>query len=195
MGATPRHDRTALALLEAAATVFAEEGLGAGLAEVADAAGVGRATLYRYYPNREALLAALIGYALDETSARLEAADLPNVAFGEGLARVCRALVAAQSKYAVLAQLLEHGEREQLKARIGDPIRELLRRGAQEGLLRPDLAEPELLAVLGSLIEMAAQMAAQGKAGIERAASIARSVFMDGATLRQADHAATLEVR
>ena len=46
--------------------MFSEEGAGANLATVASAAGVSRATLYRYYPNREALLEALVVYALTQ---------------------------------------------------------------------------------------------------------------------------------
>ena len=52
----PRYDRTAAAILDAAAHVLSEHGSGANLADVAAAAGVSRATLYRYYPDRDALL-------------------------------------------------------------------------------------------------------------------------------------------
>jgi AcrR family transcriptional regulator len=51
--AAPRFDRTGAAILDAAARVFSEQGTAANLADVAAAGGVSRATLYRYYPNRE----------------------------------------------------------------------------------------------------------------------------------------------
>src|SRR5438067_11098805 len=66
----PRFDRTAAAILDAAAHVFSEQGTGANLAAVAAAAGVSRATLYRYYPNREALLEALAAQAFPQPSRR-----------------------------------------------------------------------------------------------------------------------------
>ena len=65
----PRFDRTAAAILDAAAHVFSEQGTAANLADVAAAAGVSRATLYRYYPNREALLKALGAHALNGSPA------------------------------------------------------------------------------------------------------------------------------
>lgn len=53
-------DRQELAtdrILEAAAEVFARDGIrGARMSKIADEAGCARATLYRYYPNKEALL-------------------------------------------------------------------------------------------------------------------------------------------
>ena len=44
-------------LLEAAGVVFARDGIrGARMGKIAEAAGCARATLYRYFPNKEALL-------------------------------------------------------------------------------------------------------------------------------------------
>lgn len=48
-------------ILDAAARALAQHGARVGLAEVARRAGVSRATLYRHYPTRQALLAALEG--------------------------------------------------------------------------------------------------------------------------------------
>ncbi|MEJ3658494.1 helix-turn-helix domain-containing protein [Actinomycetes bacterium KLBMP 9759] len=47
-------------LLAAARVVFARDGVGASLNDVARRAGVGPATLYRHFPTREALLEALL---------------------------------------------------------------------------------------------------------------------------------------
>ncbi len=57
----PRADaeRNRLLLLEAAKTVFADKGSGASLEEIARAAGVGIGTLYRHFPTRDALVAAV----------------------------------------------------------------------------------------------------------------------------------------
>lgn len=59
-----RDERTTLAteqILDAAGALFAERGVAAvGMAEVAAAAGCSRATLYRYFENREALRTAFV---------------------------------------------------------------------------------------------------------------------------------------
>jgi hypothetical protein len=55
---TTLHARVSTAILEAAAALPAERGEQASMADVAAAAGMARATVYRYFPNREALFEA-----------------------------------------------------------------------------------------------------------------------------------------
>jgi AcrR family transcriptional regulator len=61
-------------LLDAAREVFVERGPGAPLEEVAGRAGVGIATLYRRFPDREALLRAVVLRALEDSRSAAEAA-------------------------------------------------------------------------------------------------------------------------
>jgi AcrR family transcriptional regulator len=61
-------------LLAAARDVFVELGVGAPLDEVARRAGVGIATLYRRFPDRNALLHAVVLDALEQTRLTAEAA-------------------------------------------------------------------------------------------------------------------------
>ena len=71
---TAIQDRVAGAILDAAADLLARGGEPPSMNEVAAAAGVGRATLYRYFPTREQLLQALTATATGAIAARLAAA-------------------------------------------------------------------------------------------------------------------------
>jgi AcrR family transcriptional regulator len=70
----PRADaeRNRVRLLETAKAAFAEKGSGASLDEIARIAGVGAGTLYRHFPTRDALVAAVYR---SETEQLVAAAD------------------------------------------------------------------------------------------------------------------------
>jgi AcrR family transcriptional regulator len=63
----PRADAQAnrVAVLEAASTLFADRGAEVSYDEIAHAAKVGRATLYRHFPTRDELLAAVLDGQLE----------------------------------------------------------------------------------------------------------------------------------
>ncbi|ARU06062.1 TetR family transcriptional regulator [Comamonas serinivorans] len=69
---SPRPDVAArrAQLLDAAAHVFAEHGITAPLDLVVEHAGLGRATLYRHFPDRTALVAGLMARTADALEAR-----------------------------------------------------------------------------------------------------------------------------
>ena len=87
---TAIHDRVAEAILDATADLFAEGGEPPSMSDVAGAAGISRATLYRYFPTREQLLEALAAIAIDTTATGLAQADLDAVPVPEGIARIAR---------------------------------------------------------------------------------------------------------
>lgn len=61
----PDVERNERALLEAAASVFTSSGVDAPVREVAAAAGVGVATLYRHFPTRADLVVAVYRHQID----------------------------------------------------------------------------------------------------------------------------------
>lgn len=61
-------------ILEAAVAVFAERGLEAGVAEVAQRAGVGSATVFRRFPTKRDLIVAVVEARIAEMGDELEAA-------------------------------------------------------------------------------------------------------------------------
>src|SRR3954462_3666652 len=75
------------------AQTFALQGARASMNDVAEAAGVARATVYRYFPNREALLDELARAAVSDVDTRVESARIDEGAPWGGIARAVRALV------------------------------------------------------------------------------------------------------
>jgi TetR/AcrR family transcriptional regulator, mexCD-oprJ operon repressor len=174
------HDRVATSILHAAAGVLARSGDAPSMSEVAEAAGVSRATLYRYFPTREALLHALVVAALESISGRLEDAELDSVPVAEGLARVARAIVSVATEYAVLANQPKQVDRQDVENRVGGPIRELMQRGVVDGTLRPDRSVDELCDLFGGLLQGAVRTNQQQSIGVERASALVTSVFLHG---------------
>src|SRR6202023_1196209 len=177
----PRFDRTAAAILDAAAHVFSEQGTAANLADVATAAGVSRATLYRYYPNREALLKALGAHALNELANRLNDAGLERATLKEAIERLARALVAVGDRYAVLAGEQCPPDRADSERLVAAPMRAVFERGIASGLLRHDLTADVLLELFAGTIMAAIKLTQRHQLGAEEASAAAAAVFLDGA--------------
>jgi AcrR family transcriptional regulator len=178
-------DRVAGAILDAAADLLAQGGEPPSMNDVAAAAGVARATLYRYFPTRERLLQALMAAAIDATAVRLAAADLDAVPVAEGIARVARVVAAGDSKYAALVSQFGPANAGREQEQITTMIDRLLRRGIDDGTFRGDIAAGELGLLLGSLLEAAARMAAEQQAGVEKAAALITTVFLNGTGNRE----------
>lgn len=89
------------AILDAAVDVLAVDP-SASLAEVARRAGLGRATLYRHFPSREALREAIRAEALTRAEAALRDAGLDEVPAREGVRRAAEVLVPLGMRFRVL---------------------------------------------------------------------------------------------
>ena len=151
------------------------------MADVAAAAGVSRATLYRYYPHREALLDALAGQALADAAARLADAGLERASVEEAIERIIRAMVAVGDRYAVVVQehiKLDPAEADRL---LGAPMRAVFARGVESGLLRQDIPVDVLLKLFGGALHAAVKLAQRGELGLEEASAATAAVFLDGA--------------
>jgi len=145
-------------IVEAAAEVFAERGLDASTAEVADRAGVGEATLYRRFPSKDALITAIIATKMEEALAIGEAC-LREPDPWRGVERFLFELAeranrdqgvsdAAKDSCAASAELMPM--RKQMLELCG----ELVRRGQRAGVVRDDVVGQDLiflLAAAGSL--------------------------------------------
>jgi TetR/AcrR family fatty acid metabolism transcriptional regulator len=131
---------------EAARAVFARQGLrGTGLAHVARAAGMGRSSLYHYYPDKDALLRDLVVETLaDERDLFRSCLGGPGTSL-ERILRLVDALAALFDAWAVLGRLL-------LELRLDDvqPFRRFFREVRDElaGVVREGQATGEIDASL-----------------------------------------------
>jgi TetR/AcrR family transcriptional repressor of mexCD-oprJ operon len=172
-------ERVASAILEAAAGVLADQGEQASMSEVAAAAGVARATVYRYFPNREALLEAVGRLALDDAGERLGAARLDEIAISDGLERAVRALVGVGDGFVVLARQRPRPDVHGFDEKIGAPLRKLFARGQDSGEIRGDVPVAWLTeALFGLLVNVIGSAPALGTDDTIAAIS---TVFLDGA--------------
>lgn len=164
MGRAPRADacRNRDRLLEVASDSFALWGTDASLEKIAKEAGVGIGTLYRHYPNRDALIEAVYRHnvdllcdAADELSRELPPDEalaqwmqrwVSYVAVKKGLATYLKSVVSADSDLFVTTH-----------AKVQQTIQALIAAAAEAGSIRPDVDGMHLLKALSGVCLMADQ--------------------------------------
>jgi AcrR family transcriptional regulator len=178
---TTLHARVSAAILEAAAAVLAERGDQASMGDVAAAAGVARATVYRYFPNREALFEALGRLAIEEAGQGLNAARLDDVPVPEAFERAVRALVAIGDSFVVVSRGSARPESAEFERQVASPLRRLVERAQSLGEVRHDLPASWLMESLIGIVVSGLQT--QPSLGAEDTVAGITSLFLDGARL------------
>jgi TetR/AcrR family transcriptional regulator, mexCD-oprJ operon repressor len=178
----PLQQRVAAAILDGAARILAVQGEQASMNDVAAAAGVARATVYRYFPNRQALLDELARAAVSEADEGLASARIDEVSPEEGVARAVRALVDVGDSFVLLARERVRSEPERFERRVTQPLRELFERGQAAGDIRPDIASALLTESLIGLI--VGVLTSTPPLGREDIIATITGLFLDGARAR-----------
>ena len=174
--------RVAAAILDGAAHLFANGGEQASMNEVAEAAGVARATVYRYFPNREALLDELTQTAVSDVNTRLASARIDEVRPDEGIARAVRALVDVGNLFVVLTRERQRSGSEQFQRGLVDPLRQLVERGQASGDIRDDITGARLTeSLIGLIVGMLTSTPPLGR---EDMTATITGLFIDGARAR-----------
>lgn len=144
------------ALLQAAKAVFATAGVDAPVREIAEKAGVGVGTLYRHFPQRADLIAAVFRREIDACADAAPALAAEHAPF--------EALALWMQRYAVfvatkrgLAPALHSGNpafltlRDYFEARVRPALIMLLDAAVAAGAARPDVDADDLLTAVSSL--------------------------------------------
>jgi TetR/AcrR family transcriptional regulator, mexCD-oprJ operon repressor len=171
-------ERVSTAIVAAAAELLATRDGTASMADVAAAAGMARATVYRYFPTREALLDRLADVAITDAGARLDEAHLDSVPPEEALVRAVRAFFSVGDYFIVLARervRVDPARREEL---IEEPLRRLFARGQKARTFRGDVPPEWLARALLSLVEAVASR--RPSLGRDDTVDRVSSVFLDG---------------
>jgi AcrR family transcriptional regulator len=144
--------RNRQAIIRAARSVYGQRGLDAPFDDIARAAGVGNATLYRHFPSRCALVGAVFAETLRQVadSAR-SALDDPDP--WEGFARHVRLLGSLQATDRALADLFTVGvgaapELETLRSQAYREFVRLAERARRSGALRSDFQPQDIILLL-----------------------------------------------
>jgi len=182
-----RHQRADAArnrqrLLQVASEVFRERGLEASVGDIAERAGVGRATLFRNFPSKQDLIVAVvierIEEGLAEGEARLVAAGDEELLFPFlkeliGRQQIDRALFESVGEETFLTDESMH----RAHAAIIDLLDRLIAHDQKVGYVREGLGAVDVLMLSKGACTVATAMAELGPQGLERHLSLIRGAI------------------
>jgi AcrR family transcriptional regulator len=145
-------------VVAAARDAFTEGGASTSLEEIARRAQVGIGTLYRHFPNRQALLEAVYVDEVEELCR--SAGDLDELAPWEALVGWLHRFVAyLATKQALAQELLDYVERDAAlfqtsRAALYAAGEPLLKRAQQARVVRADTDLPEVIQMVGGIAKI-----------------------------------------
>ncbi len=149
--------RSRLKLLEAATAAFAEHGADAPLEDIARRAGVGIGTLYRHFPTRTDLQAAVFRSQVDAVCATAD--DLidrvpPGPAFAGSVRAIAGYLITKRGLSKALVDTL--GRDSELisvcSRRMHESLDRLIANAQEAGFLRPDVSAKDVLRLMHGIV-------------------------------------------
>lgn len=160
-GSSPRRlradaQRNLDALLEAAREIFAESGIAAPGQEIADRAGVGIGTMYRHFPKRSDLVAAVLTNEIDACAAAAAALAEENPP-GEALKKWIQRFTELVATKRGLAEALHsddaalEGLAPYVRERLEPALQSLLDAVAKAGASRPRLDAGDVIIAVALL--------------------------------------------
>ncbi|MEU6079145.1 helix-turn-helix domain-containing protein [Streptomyces sp. NPDC047108] len=143
-------------IISAAREMFVEQGADVPMDEVARRAGVGNATLYRHFPDRDELIHRVTLHVMERIIDQADSALTEETDAFEALGRFVHA--AAEERIGALCPLIsqagdakDHPETVEAGERLDRAINTLMERARSAGLLRPDVAVGDLMVAVTQL--------------------------------------------
>ncbi|MEY2244817.1 TetR/AcrR family transcriptional regulator [Streptomyces sp. BF23-18] len=166
--ARPRADalRNRERIVAAAREMFVEFGAEVPFDEIARRAGVGNATVYRNFPDRDALAREVVCSVMDRTSEWVEEALAVDGDAFEALSGFVH--FAADERIGALCPMLSenfdqnHPDLVAARDRITDLLQQLMARAREAGQLRPDVELGDLMIAVSQLTRPLPGTACQG---------------------------------
>jgi len=150
-------ERNRRRLLDAATQMFCERGLDVGVGEIAQQAGVGRGTLFRNFPSKEHLIAAIVVERMTESinrgRAALEAPDAGEALFELIEQSVGRSQTDRTLFDAIGDTWLANDEIRRIHTEMLGMLEALVRRAQEAGAVRTDISAVDVLMMIKGVCE------------------------------------------
>lgn len=172
---------TETAIIEAAFSIL-RENPSASLADIAQRAGIGRATLHRHFASRDALMSALAKTALQELNAAIETATAHAETCADGLMLAMEAIIPLANRHWFLMNEPVDRDPEIAEAFAEDRAETLAEiEGAKaEGAFSSDIPTTWIAEAYDALIYAAWAQVRDGEATPRQAASLAWRTLTQG---------------
>ncbi len=181
-------ERNRRRLLDAAQELFREQGLEVGVAEIAQRAGVGRGTLFRNFPTKQDLIAAIVIERMSEAT-HYGRTLLDDPEPGEALFGFLEDVVGRQQLdrclfEAVADTFLANQDIRAAHAEVVGALEELLTRAKEVGAVRSDVGAMDVLMLLKGVCEAATALAGAEPSMVTRQLDLVRAAISPGAETR-----------
>jgi AcrR family transcriptional regulator len=172
-------------IVEVAARLLGEDPH-AGMTEIAVAAGVSRATVYRHFATREALIGAIQQQAVEQAEQALESCRLGEGSATDALRRLVATWLELARRYSLPQLATQPGldtskaARERRRAIFRQPLVALFERGQASGEFSADLPPEWSASSFGSLVLAGARAIADGELARADAADVVFRTLVRG---------------
>jgi AcrR family transcriptional regulator len=182
-------ERNRRRVLDAAQALFRERGLDVGVAEIAQRAGVGRGTLFRNFPTKQDLIAAIVIERMNEATAYartlLDAPDPGEALFGFLEEMVGPQQLDSRALFDAIGDtFLANQEIRAAHADVVAGLDDLLTRAKEAGAVRSDVGAMDVLILVKGVCEAASAFASSEPGIVTRQLDLVRAAFSAGAANR-----------